>query len=69
MSLKKIKRAIISVSDKSKLKINSEEIKNQISNWSGLENLDLASEVTTSKPYSINESSWNFEKNNFEDFL
>ena len=45
---------------------NIEEIKNQISNWSGLENLDLASEVTTSKPYSINESSWNFEKNNFE---
>ncbi len=38
-------------------------LKDELSKWSGLKNLDLASVVSTSKPYEFNESVWN-EKNN-----
>ena len=46
-------------------KINLNELKKKIDEWKGLENLDLAKEVSTKKPYSFNESDWNYENNKF----
>ena len=43
-----------------------EEIKNKLNEWSGLENLDLASLVSTKKKYKSNESIWKIESNNYE---
>ena len=45
--------------------ININEIKKKINAWNGLTNLDLAKEVSTSKPYSFNGADWNHEKNIF----
>jgi len=42
------------------------EVNNQIKEWSGLENLDLAKLVSTKKQYNFNETLWNFETNNHE---
>jgi carbamoyl-phosphate synthase small subunit len=49
--------------------VNLEEIKKKISKWSGLENLDLAKEVSTKKPYLFNDSEWNHKENKFNKHL
>ena len=48
-----------------KEKINFDLILNELKNWNGLENLDLAKIVSTKKPYILDESEWIHEKNNF----
>ena len=42
-----------------------ENLKNQLKEWSGLENLDLASVVTTSNSYTTRESVWDIKKNTY----
>ena len=55
-----IKAAIVHFgTDKSKLK----SLKNQVTNWQGLENLDLASLVSTKNEYEWNENIWQSSKN------
>ncbi len=49
-----------------KNKIDIEAIKKQINEWSGLEKLDLAKEVTTKKPFTMNISEWDYIKNQFK---
>ena len=44
---------------------NIEDIKDQLDNWSGLENLNLASIVSTLKPYKTNEGNWNLKENKY----
>ena len=45
--------------------INLNDIKKKINEWKGLENLDLAKEVSTTKSYSFNDADWNHKKNKF----
>ena len=47
---------------------NINEIKENIRKWKGLNNLDLASHVSTSIPYSMDETKWNSKKNKFDKF-
>ena len=42
-----------------------ENIKMQLDNWSGLENLDLASFVSTPRPYKTSEGVWDLHKNTY----
>ena len=44
---------------------NIEFIKRKVSDWEGLENLDLASIVSTKKSYKLKEGIWNINSNNF----
>ena len=48
--------------------IDIKEIRKQINEWKGLENLDLAKEVSTKKPYSLNFSEWNYSENKFKKY-
>ena len=48
---------------KSELNIN--DIKKDLREWKGLENIDLAKKVSTNKPYSLIESKWDHSKNSF----
>jgi len=43
-----------------------EKLKKKISQWPGLENLDLATIVSTDSPYYSSESIWNTKQNNYE---
>ena len=45
--------------------INLKDIKKSIDEWKGLENLDLAKTVSTNKPYSFNDSDWNYTEFKF----
>ncbi len=57
-----IKAAIVNFGkDKKKLTL----LKKAIKNWSGLENLDLASVVSTRKKYSWKEGAWNINLNRY----
>ena len=50
-----------------KTKESLDNFKNEISNWSGLEHLDLASVVSTDEKYEWNEATWlNKNSNNFK---
>ena len=42
--------------------INLNDIKKKIDEWKGLENLDLAKEVSTTSSYSFNEADWNHKE-------
>ena len=44
---------------------NIEKLKNKLSEWKGLENLDLASLVSTDDAYQIKEGVWNINKNEY----
>jgi len=57
-----VKAAIIHFENNDK---NINKLKQEIFNWKGLENLDLASIVTTQKPYKSTEGIWNIEKNRY----
>ena len=57
-----IKAAIIHFGDNQN---NVNLLKQQIENWKGLENLDLASIVSTSKLYTFKENVWDIKKNNY----
>ena len=46
-------------------KINLQEVKKKIKEWQGLENLDLAKKVSTTKPYLFNDANWNHKQNKF----
>ncbi|MDC0226794.1 glutamine-hydrolyzing carbamoyl-phosphate synthase small subunit [Alphaproteobacteria bacterium] len=46
-------------------KKNFDELKNKLDKWNGLENLDLASFVSTQNSYNTNESIWDIEKNSY----
>jgi carbamoyl-phosphate synthase small subunit len=50
-----------------KNKINIDNIKKKINEWKGLENLDLAKEVSTNESYSFVQAEWNHEKNYFNE--
>ena len=52
-----------------KSNINLNKIKEDINNWGGLENLDLANEVSTKEFYSFNQTDWNYSLNNFNKFV
>ena len=45
--------------------IKLDSLKKQINNWSGLENLDLATVVSTSASYKSAEGIWDIKKNNY----
>ena len=45
--------------------INLNDLKKKISEWQGLEKLDLAKEVSTKKSYSFTDADWNYKKNKF----
>jgi carbamoyl-phosphate synthase small subunit len=45
---------------------NLEHLKSELKNWSGLENLDLASVVSSPMPYNSKESLWNVKNNSYE---
>ena len=49
--------------------INLNDIKKKIDEWKGLENLDLAKEVSTTNPYSINDADWNHKENKYNKFI
>ena len=55
-----MKAAIIHFDEGNK---NFENLQNQLDKWSGLENLDLASFVSTKNLYHTNESIWDLKKN------
>ena len=57
-----MKAAIIHFGEDKK---NFENLKDQIKNWSGLENLDLASIVSTANLYKTNEGVWDLKKNRY----
>lgn len=57
-----IKAAIINFNNK----FNLEYLKKELQQWSGLENLDLASLVTTLKTYKTNESTWEINSNSYK---
>ena len=44
-----------------------EDLKNQLQNWSGLENLDLATVITSKNSYKTNEGLWDLKKNNYSE--
>jgi len=54
------------VKDHTNLYNNLNQLKQEIFNWKGLENLDLASIVTTPKLYKSTEGTWNIEKNKYD---
>jgi len=54
---------------KNQSNFNIKKVKKRISNWKGLKNLDLASEVSTLKPYKSKNKKWNPFKNRYEKFL
>ena len=58
-----VKAAIINFGDNKK---DIDEIKIQLNNWSGLENLDLATLVSTSKNYTSEESIWDNITNKYK---
>ena len=57
-----MKSAIIYFGDN---KDDFNRLKNRIKKWSGLENLDLATLVSTSDKYNTSEANWDVKKNNF----
>ena len=57
-----LKAAIVYFDDNKDILDN---LNNQIKNWTGLNNLDLACDVSTSKTYSSSEGVWNIKNNNF----
>ena len=57
-----LKAAIINFG---KNKFDLEEVKKNINDWKGLENLDLASVVSTKNNYKSNQSIWNLKNNNY----
>ena len=57
-----LKAAIINFG---KNKFDLEEIKKNINDWKGLENLDLASVVSTKNNYKSNQSIWNLKNNSY----
>jgi len=61
-----LKAALINFGNKD---FNIKEIKDKISKWKGLKNLDLAKTVSTNKPYIINEAKWNYTKNKFNKYI
>ena len=48
--------------------INLNDIKKKIDEWKGLENLDLAKEVSTTSSYSFNDADWNHKENKYNKF-
>ena len=59
-----MKAAIIHFDENNK---NLDNLKVQLKKWSGLENLDLASIVTTSNLYKTNQGIWDLKKNKYSD--
>ena len=58
-----IKAAIIHFENQNK---NIEILKEKLKNWTGLENLDLASLVSTKESYKLEEGLWNLKNNNYK---
>jgi carbamoyl-phosphate synthase small subunit len=58
-----MKSAIINFGENEK---NIEILQNKISEWPGLENLDLASVVSSNKKYQSNEGVWSLETNKYK---
>ena len=57
-----LKAAIVNFDDSYN---NLKNLKKELSEWSGLENLDLASVVSTSNVYQTSESVWNIKNNKY----